>query len=318
MNATAIVVPTGGILCQGGLAMQLGIPTGESFLATWLAITLMTLTAVAATSGTLFFYFYAKRNVTYEKWAMKTNPQYPSAEKVRDEIVQMLKGIALSACCPALAIYLTGNGVGQAYCGMPEGKGVGAHLLQVAFIIVVSEVYEWAYHMLGHTTAAGWHSHKDHHVFHNPSPFSVISDSMLDQFMRAILLLVLPMVMPINVDVMFLTYAILFYSYGAYLHWGYELEALDAHHPWINTSYHHYIHHARSVAGKPYHCAFFVRFLDMAYGSVIAECYCVKCQKAQGKRTRADFAKISVPDYGVLLSPAMWLTKDAFFSKAIK
>ena len=42
-----------------------------------------------------------------------------------------------------------------------------------------------------------------------------------------------------------------------YLHWGFEVSYPDAHHSWINTAYHHNVHHMKSVVDKPYHTGFF-------------------------------------------------------------
>ena len=46
-------------------------------------------------------------------------------------------------------------------------------------------VLHWLYctlpFSLGHTDLRFWKHHKHHHVFHNPSPFSVIADEPVDQ-----------------------------------------------------------------------------------------------------------------------------------------
>jgi hypothetical protein len=83
--------------------------------------------------------------------------------------------------------------------------------------------YEFAYHRLGHTRAFWWKQHKPHHAFSNPSPFAVIADDLLDQLIRSAPLLLIPLIMPINMDLLFLTYGAFFYGYGVYLHWGFEL-----------------------------------------------------------------------------------------------
>jgi Delta7-sterol 5-desaturase len=59
-----------------------------------------------------------------------------------------------------------------------------------------------------------WDVHKHHHVFYNPSPFAVIADEWMDQFIRATPLLFLPMITPVNMDLLFGTYAVFFYGYG--------------------------------------------------------------------------------------------------------
>ena len=64
-------------------------------------------------------------------------------------------------------------------------------------------------------------------------------------------MVVLPYLMKINIDVLFMVFGFLFYGYGVYLHWGFESKYLPAHNPILNTSYHHYSHHATSVIGRP-------------------------------------------------------------------
>lgn len=55
-------------------------------------------------------------------------------------------------------------------------------------------------HRCGHKFKAMWHHHKAHHVFFNPTPFAVIADEYLDQFMRSLPVLIFPMIYPVNMD----------------------------------------------------------------------------------------------------------------------
>ncbi len=145
----------------------------SNFFGTWAAITVLTLLTNLILSGTLFYHFYVK--VTYEKWLKKSNPAFPSPTKVKEEILQMIKGIGTSTLCPATSLYLASKGMSQAYCGVqPFGWGY----LFFTFILCwgLSDFLEWAYHRFGHTTNLGWSQHKHHHVFYNPSPFSVVAD----------------------------------------------------------------------------------------------------------------------------------------------
>lgn len=90
-----------------------------------------------------------------------------------------------------------------------------------------------------------WNVHKHHHVFYNPTPFAVIADELIDQFVRSMPMVILPALLPINIDLLFAIFSTLFYGYGVYLHWGFESPYLSAHNPIFNTSYHHYSHHVR-------------------------------------------------------------------------
>ena len=133
-------------------------------------------------------------------------------------------------------------------------------------------------------------------------------------------------------DMLFGVYAVFFYAYGVYLHSGYELTWLDAHHPWINSSFQHYCHHAKSIKFKPYHTGmllehltrhqkgFFVKTWDKLFNSVYdGDCFCAKCCVAKGQRTEKEFAAIVKPDYSVLLQPSFWWktfdSQTAYFLK---
>jgi len=161
----------------------------------------------------------------------------------------------------------------------------------------------------------GWNQHHNHHLFYNPSPFSVIADDMFDQFMRALPLLAFPLLMPINMDMMFLMYGIFFYGYGVYLHTGYEIDwIVDAHHPIINSAFQHYIHHARSTAKTPYHTGFFFKIWDQLLSTCWPDyapktCSCSKCCRARGERSIEAWKELqpSIPSYAPLLSPSYWL-----------
>lgn len=254
--------------------------------------------------------------VTYEKWKYKSNPSYPTVEKVREEITQTVKGMLCASVCPALAVYMvtTGafGGISKAYCGNWGNQSVGEHLLTAAVIWAGSDFYEFFYHRLGHVNFTFWQQHKHHHVFHNPSPFSVIADEWVDQFFRSMPLLVIPLLIPTNIDMLFFIYATFFYFYGVYLHSGHELPGLSAHNPVLNTSFQHYCHHAKSLMNKPYHCGFFVkiwdRLFDCQYPNYDPEtCICAGCCRERGERTREAYEKVVKPDYSSLFSIGIWM-----------
>jgi len=278
------------------------------FLLTWLVLTVVAFVLTMLMSGVLFYRYYA--HPTFETWQRKSNPQFPKPAMVRREVLQMLKGIYTATLCPAIALHLVDAGWSHAYGGL-GGHSV-AYLVFTFFVVWIgSDLYEFAYHRLGHTRAFWWSQHKPHHAFANPSPFAVIADDHLDQLIRSAPLLVIPLCMPINMDLLFLTYGAFFYGYGVYLHWGYELAWPNAHHPFINTSFQHYFHHARSTVNKPLHTGFFFKLWDQLAGSVYeagpAECVCASCSIARGERTREAFDAIEKPDYSVLLSPSFWV-----------
>ena len=223
----------------------------------WAVVSLMMLLVIFASSGLVFYHLYWPSKVTYDKWRYKSNPVYPPVEKVRDEIMQMLKGMVCSAIFPSLSLYFANTSLSQTFCGW-GGYSLSYHIMTTFVVWLGSDFFEFFYHRLGHVDFRFWKQvrwilqllnrnkksdtqspfqHKHHHVFFNPSPFAVIADEWADQLMRSSPLFFIPLLMPVNMDMLFITYAAFFYFYGVYLHSGHELESLSAHNAYFNTSF---------------------------------------------------------------------------------
>ena len=86
-------------------------------------------------------------------------------------------------------------------------------LFQAIVIFGFTDFYEYAYHWCGHRFVYLWSIHRHHHLFFNPSPFAVIADEYLDQFVRTIPMILIPLILPINIDLLFAIFATLFYGY---------------------------------------------------------------------------------------------------------
>ena len=281
------------------------IEASGSFFSTWAALTLMGLLSQLAFSGSAFYYYYV--TPTFEKWQWKSNPAFPPPEKVRDEITMMLKGLCSATLCPAASLYLARHGLSQGYCGLGDHGG-GYLLASFLATWLVSDFYEFLYHHLGHRYAALWANHRHHHAFFNPTPFSVIADEYIDQLARSAPLVVLPCLFPVNQDMLFAQYVLFFYGYGTYLHLGYEWESLPADHPWLNTSFQHYLHHAVSTRSQPYHTGFFFNVWDRLFGTMHPDGVHRSAMRARarGERTREQWEHTEKPDYRVLLRPTFW------------
>jgi len=277
----------------------------SNFWVTWVVLTLSTGIITALLSGPVFVYYYVYP--THEKWMRKSNPVYPESDKIRKEVIQTIKGLASAALCPSMSFYLIQNGYSYGYCGV---EPYGYKWLFISFLIVWlgSDFYEFYYHRLGHMTDFGWAQHKFHHFFPNPTPFAVIADEYLDQFIRALPLVIFPMIMPTNVDMLYITYGVFFYGYGVALHCGHEFDCLSAHNYWINTPFQHYIHHAKSHKKTVYHTGFFIKLWDRMFGSIYdKKCICSECERKEGKRTLEIYNKVEKQDYSDLLSWRFWL-----------
>jgi len=287
------------------------LPSDNFFLA-WGVLFTLGVTSLFTLSGTVFYKYYV--NPTYEMWEWKSNPKYPKPEKVRDEIRQMLKGALCGTICPALALTtLKTSGHSKAFCNAERGWQY--EIISFLVLWLFSDWYEWFYHYLGHRFAFMWEFHRAHHVFFNPTPFAVIADEYVDMMARSAPMLFIPLVVPIDMDLLFLTFAVFFYGYGTFIHWGYETPMLDAHNPIINTPYQHYCHHAVSGRKTTYHTGFFFKIWDQLAGTEwVKACFCARCEQKNGKRTREQFdlIKKTIPDYSILLSPGFWFTRDLF------
>lgn len=284
---------------------------GQNLFWTWFVFSVAGLVLTMGLSGFVFSRLYWAP--TYEWWRYKSNPKFPLPIQVRKEVLQTLKCISLSTVCPAISVYLTAQGKSEAFCGW-GGRSLSWHVLSFLAVWIFVDLFEWGYHALGHKVPVLWDQHRQHHKFFNPTPFAVVADEAFDQLIRASPLLFIPMVIPTNMDVLFALFSVFFYAYGVYIHAGFELDWPDAHHPLINTSYQHYLHHAVGGSGVPAHTGFFFKIWDQLVGADLTKkrydmgrCECSKCSRARGERTYEAWLAVEKQDYSVLLRPSFWI-----------
>jgi len=278
----------------------------DSFVLIYALMFLFTLVYYGLLSGIIFRIYYV--HPTYEQWRRKINPVYPAPEKVRAEIVDSVKGIVFSTFPPALALYLFKHDMTRSYCGIGDGS---LYLVGTFFAVwFLSDCYQSVHHYLGHTISSLWSTHRHHHKFYNPTPFAVETDDAVDQLVHTIPVLLIPLMLPVNLDVVFFVYGALFLPWGVYHHLGHDLDFLDPHHRLWNTSYKHYIHHALSHMNKPFHCGMFLSLWDELLGSVYTceTCRCSRCARSRGERSFLAWEQVVKPDYSILLSPVFLLS----------
>lgn len=252
-----------GFLCENRFfGTSENIPWLGNFLQLWAFFTIAGLLSMVVLSGGLFLPYYGRP--TFERWRLKNNKDFPSALLVKKEIVHMCKGLVVATLCPTFTIMATRRdyplrdmlwGKSQGYCGdsiahLDPNTSPWPLWKQALLIFFFTDLFEYIYHWCGHRYSFLWSVHRHHHMFYNPTPFAVIADEYLDQFVRTLPMVILPWALPINMDLLFGIFTTLFYGYGVYLHWGYESTLLTAHNPIFNTSYHHYIHHAKSFINQ--------------------------------------------------------------------
>lgn len=91
-------------------------------------------------------------------------------------------------------------------------------------------------------------------------------------------------------------------------HSGYESEWIDGHTNLILTSYHHYLHHAKSTIHRPIFNGQFLQLWDILFQSNKYEgpCACSRCARDKGEREREQWDRVEKPDYSQLLTVAFW------------
>jgi sterol desaturase/sphingolipid hydroxylase (fatty acid hydroxylase superfamily) len=191
-----------------------------SFVHLWAVLSILSAVFMTVASLLLFIPLYVFPS--FQVWKYKINPEFPSPVKVKEEISAMLRGVCCSTICPAAAIVMTRFRYGHGYCGSLVPYGWVNMCFTMAVVWLLTDFYQFLYHWSGHTFRFMWFLHKDHHHFYNPSPFAVVADSAVDQFFRAFPMLLFPMIMSVNLDLLFGLFSTIFLINGLLQHSGYD------------------------------------------------------------------------------------------------
>ncbi len=268
----------------------------------WAVLFLGALVLIFSLSGAAFYALYW--NPRFETWMHKLDPSYPPVSSIRNEILTTLSGALCATLPPALALVL--RPVRQAPA-IGAGGGMGMALLTLCAVALLTDLYEWAYHRLGHLSARAYVAHRAHHAFNNPSPFSVIADSAQDQICRALPFMIWLL---LGVDQRLVAlYGALTYAYGVCLHTGHQW--LGPHRvPGLLTPYHHWYHHAQGGGRTPIYTGFMILWWDTLAGATESahnrRCRCITCGEP---RSRKDWELARPPQkrpYAELLQWRTW------------
>lgn len=241
---------------------------GESFLLTWVLLTLFANSVFALLSSYTFYTWCWPTQVSYEKWRRMSSPKFPTPEKVRDDIIQASRVICCATMCPTLAFWLYAKGVAgpitqYGSLGSPLEYDWRYNLFTFVLLWFGLDFWELAYHHIGHRFQCTWTWRHDRESF-TPTMFSVCTDA----FCRALPLALFPFVMPANLDVLFFVFVVLFCGASVNHQCGNAMQWPIAH---------------------------------------SGNCFCAQCSQVKGFRTREQWAEVVVPDYTPLLSPSFWL-----------
>jgi len=124
--------------------------------------------------------------------------------------------------------------------------GRGYLVLSIVLMILLHDTYFYWMHWLMHRKVIFRYVHKVHHLSTNPSPWAAMSFHPLEAVIKAGVIVVIALVMPVHPLAIgiFLLFMIIYNVYG---HLGYELYPKGFSRSrigrWINTSVNHNLHH---------------------------------------------------------------------------
>lgn len=213
--------------------------------------------------GGLYYMCYVSQ---YKETALgwKTQMKIPSNDTVKKEIIDGCISSMAASVNISLSIWLSNGNWNQLYGNFSELTVIW-HITSLFFIWLLTEIFEWTFHWLSHNNKVLWNIHKKHHLFPNPTPFSVLSDHPLDMFIKSSPMLWLPLMFPVWDFTLLAWFGFVNFLYGAYLHSGFEFPFLPARDSqYLISSWHHNIHHTLHI-GKNF--GFFTRFMDIIFGT---------------------------------------------------
>ena len=276
----------------------------DSFSHTWAYHFTASFVGYMALSSIPFFYYYV--NMTKEKWQYKTNPAYPKAQLVANEIVSATAYLVYNSLAVTVGAFLAATGGAHGliqfhgYCfGSLSSPTWQYDLFQLVIFLPMFDSHSYICHYLEHTWRRWWNGHRHHHLFPNASPYGSVAGIFFDAhgMFLFFLFVLFPFFIPINLDlalIMFSSTAV----FGAYHHSGHELSFISPHTTIFHSSYDHYVHHAHSYYGKVCNIsALFIHWDNILGTRYKGTCKCVQCRP---RRTEEEWAMTKKPDYTTL------------------
>jgi sterol desaturase/sphingolipid hydroxylase (fatty acid hydroxylase superfamily) len=312
MSAAMLENSTLGVLAPGALGHSTG-PMELMIEYLMIFAILVPLTGGAMATVTMFQFRRMYLHANFDTWKLKFNPKYPTVLAVTQEIFALTICTIATLALLAVSVQLGMHGYNSLFDVTKATASQNIINFAIAFWAV--DFYSYAYHLLGHKIPEAWAIHRFHHKFSNPTPFGVIADDMVDQVVRAMPLLFLPLLMgTLNWVVLSAVFTCDLY-YGVLLHSGHEnltarkvanffegITGTDI----INTPLNHYLHHAISGGSSPKYCGFYVTLWDKLFGSEDKQ-NLEKFMKGLETRTKEEYAKVEIPNYEILGSASYWM-----------
>jgi len=278
-----------------------------------LFLVLVPLTGGSLGGVTIYHFRQLYLTPTFDTWKLKFNKRYPTVNDVSNEIVALTKCTlaTIALLCVSVQLGLYGyNSLFDLNKATPKQNVVN---FLISFWVV--DLYSYLYHYFGHKIPQAWSIHRFHHKFYNPTPFGVIADDMLDQVVRAMPLLFLPLTLStLNFPTLSAVFVLDMY-YGTLLHSGHangpaakvanmveSVTSVDL----INRPLNHFLHHAISGGSTPKYCGFYVTIWDKLFGTEDKESLKGFLTGLES-RTLKEFNTIALPDYYELAKTSHWV-----------
>ena len=224
------------------------------------ALTILTLRYLIIAGG-LYYVFWKWKS---EKFAsLKIQPQNPSKERIRSEILNSCMTFLFFAGVAALGAFLQEHGLAKLYFNLQD-KGILYFIFTIALLLFYHDTYFYFAHRFMHLKFIYPYVHHVHHKSTNPTPFAAFSFHPLESFFEAIFLIPFVMIVPIHFAaiIIFLTISFLLNALG---HLGYEIYPKHWHtHPilkWINYPTNHNDHHRYFEGNYGFYFSFWDRVL---------------------------------------------------------
>jgi Delta7-sterol 5-desaturase len=188
----------------------------------------------------LFFYVLYKN-----KWIdNKIQKRYPESKQIKREIKDSLVSIFIFSLFFVLISTATKAGYTKLYFHITD-RGWVYFLLSIPMMIFWHDTWFYWSHRLMHHPKIFKIAHKQHHLSHNPTPWSAFAFHPLEAIAEAAFVLIIFFV-PVHIFcvMIVITWQMVFNVYG---HAGYEMMSKKIHNSfigkWFNTSTHHNMHH---------------------------------------------------------------------------
>ena len=195
----------------------------------------------------LAYYLWYKKDL-FKRKSKKLQKVIPSFSTIRLEIIYSIRSFLIWMLVGVAIIFAFLNDATLIYVDANK-FGYGYLLVSFLIIVVIHDTYFYWMHRLMHHPKIFKYTHRLHHKFSNPTPWSAFAFDPIEAFLQAAYFPILVFVIPFHWAVLaaFLIYMIVMNVIG---HLGFEIFSQKIKSNWIgkwsNTASDHNLHHLKS------------------------------------------------------------------------